>query len=148
MSGVEIARAGPLDAFDLIGLLRDFHASRPMPVDFDPVCVSRTVSQSIADPRRLALVLRVDGRARGLLLAAAFVSPFAPVLLAQELAWWIAPDHRGRAARQMLQAYEDWARETGCAAIAVASLGGQALARFYQIAGFEPAETYYTKKVV
>lgn len=91
-----------------------------------PACHAGTVAQTlrglIASPRGYAAVLELEGP-RGLLLAHAAPSPWAPVLAAEELVWWIAPERRGRWALRMLDDVEAWARDLGAGVLGLSSTG-------------------------
>lgn len=94
----------------------------------------------------LALVCDVEGMAQGLLLARAFEHELAPVFIAQETAWWIEPDHRGRAAMTMLDAYEAWARSRNCVLAGMAGLGeAPEVANLYRRRGYAGTETHFLK---
>lgn len=95
-----------------------------------------------------ALVHAVDGRAQGILLAVAHQHPFGPVWLASETVWWIDPNHRGRSAFAMLDAYEAWAREKRCAYAGMAGMGDDpVIAKLYERRGYVTAETHFLKAV-
>ena len=91
-----------------------------------PTCHGATVAQTvrglIASARGYAAVLDLDGP-EGLLLAHAAPSPWAPVLAAEELVWWIAPARRGRWAIRMLDDLEAWARSCGAGVLGLSSTG-------------------------
>ncbi|MFP4275520.1 MAG: hypothetical protein ACLFRU_10895 [Paracoccaceae bacterium] len=91
-----------------------------------PSCHAGTVAQTVrglmASARGHAALLDLDGP-QGLLLAHAAPSPWAPVLAAEELVWWIAPDRRGRWALRMLDDLEAWARGIGAGVLGLSSTG-------------------------
>jgi GNAT superfamily N-acetyltransferase len=92
------------------------------------------------------LALDVAGQAQGLLLAVAYQHPFGPVWLARETVWWIDPDHRGRAAIAMLDAYEAWAKRKGCAFAGMAGMGEDPdVAKLYLRRGYRAAEKHFLK---
>lgn len=92
----------------------------------------------------LALVL--GEHAQGVLLASAQEHPFGGARYAMETVWWIAPEVRGRAANRMLDAYEQWAREQGCAFCQMAALVTfPGAGRIYERRGYRPVETHFLK---
>ncbi len=128
-----------------VSLLRDFHAASGMPFDYTAAWAAGLFQAHCADPSRAAIVLDVDGVARGVLLAAATDSPLGPFKVAQELAWWVDPEHRG-ASGGMLDLYEHWATEKRCAFAGVASLAAfPRAALIYERRGYSQAETHFIK---
>lgn len=148
MTGAVVVRpARPDERFEVLALCRDFHAASGIPFPFDPAHASRAAQDHIEDPRKLCLVLEVNGALRGVLAASAAISPLSPVRIAQELVFWVDPAHRGRSPRRMLAAYEDWARAEGCAAIGLSGLNDPRVARFFGAAGFALSENKFLKMV-
>jgi GNAT superfamily N-acetyltransferase len=137
--------ARPDERFEVLRLARDFHAASGIPFDFCPAHASRAAQDYIEDPGKLCLALEVSGSLRGVLAASWSISPLAPVKIAQELIFWVDPDHRGRASRRMLVGYEKWARAQGCAAAGLAGLNDPRVARFFGAAGFMSAENKFLK---
>ncbi|MFW8636714.1 GNAT family N-acetyltransferase [Cribrihabitans pelagius] len=133
------------ERFAVLKLARDFHAASGIPFPFDPAHASQTAQSFIEDPDKLCLVLEVSGALRGVLAASWAVSPLAPVRLAQEVIFWLDPQHRGSAARKMLSAYEEWARGQQCDAAGLAALNDPRVSRFFGAAGFKPVENKFLK---
>lgn len=147
MTGVIVRPARPVERFEVLALARAFHAASGIPFAFHAAHASRAAQDYIEDPRKLCLVLEVNGALRGVLAASAAISPLAPVKIAQELIFWVDPAHRGRAPRRMIAAYEEWARAEGCAACGLAGLNDPRVARFFCAAGFAQAENKFLKMV-
>lgn len=146
MSGALIVRpARAAERFGVLALCRDFHRASGIPFAFDPAHASIAAQDHIEAPDKLCLILEVNGALRGVLAASVAVSPLAPVRIAQELVFWVDPAHRGRAARRMLSAYEDWARLKGCAACGLSGLNDPRVARFFGAAGFALTENKFMK---
>jgi GNAT superfamily N-acetyltransferase len=70
---------------------------------------------------------------------------------AQELFWWIAPEHRGSILGvRLLQALERWARDSGCATLTMISLPAledSPAAALYRRMGYRPSEHNFIKRV-
>lgn len=125
-------------------MLRDFHGAAGLPFSFSAPWAAGLFDTHRA-PDRLALVLDIDGRASGVLLAVAGQSPLGPFRIAQELAWWIDPAHRGHGTA-MLDAYEAWAAANRCAYVGVASLAAfPRTDAIYERRGYSRAETHFLK---
>lgn len=142
---VRSARAD--ERFAITALARRFHLASGVPFDFDAAHASMSVAAYISTPRHLCLVNEVDGALRGVLAAQASISPLAPILIAQELVFWIDPEWRGDAARKMIAAYEKWAVSEGCVFAGLSGLNDPLVARFFRGAGFDQAENKFLKKV-
>lgn len=114
---------------------------------FDPAYAERLFKTYLLDQeRRLCLVHDVEGKAQGVLLAYWYDYDFGPVRLSQERVWWIDPDHRGRAALAMIDAYEDWWRAMRCDFGGLAGMGADPLvARLYARRGYRAVETHFLK---
>ncbi|WP_315742849.1 MULTISPECIES: GNAT family N-acetyltransferase [unclassified Bradyrhizobium] len=149
------------DTTRCVELLRSFHGAwrgqvggslvdagaNPARLDFSPDHAERVVRAHLRGGFACAFILDVEGVAEGLLLAAAFEHSFAPLWIAKETAWWIEPQHRGsRAAWQMLDAYESWARERGCVFGGMAGMGDHPyVGMLYRRRSYVGAETHYLK---
>lgn len=113
---------------------------------FDPIYAERLFVRYRVAPRTFCIVYDVDGRAEGILMAHAFEHDFGPVLIAQERVWWIDPNHRGSSAARMLNAYEEWAINSGCKFVGMAGMGEDPIVgELYKRRGFRVAETHYLK---
>ncbi|GAB5431208.1 MAG: hypothetical protein EpisKO_05780 [Epibacterium sp.] len=133
------------ERFEVLAMCREFHAASGIPFPFDAAHASRAAQEYIERPDRLCLVLDVDGALRGLLAASVSISPLSPVRVAQELVFWVAPDHRGRAPKMMLAAYGEWARSQGCAAAGLSGLNDGRVARFFRASGYGLSENKFLK---
>lgn len=139
-----VRRGERRDRQHVVPLLRAFHTASGMPFPFSAPWAAALFDAHCTASDRLALVLD-RGRACGVLLAHCGESPLGPFRIAQEIAWWVDPEHRG-ASGGMLDAYEAWAAERGCAYAGVASLAAFPRASLiYERRGYSPAETHFIK---
>lgn len=130
----------------MVRLLRSAHEAAALPFAFSAPHAAALVDRHIAEPHLLALV--AGETAQAVLLASSQEHPFAALRYAMETVWWIAPEARGKHATDMLAAYEQWAREQGCAFAGMAALSSFPRAGIiYRRAGFREAETHYLKNV-
>lgn len=85
----------------------------------------------------------------GFICAIAATNPISGLLVCEELAWWVEPEHRGSpAGPKLLRSLEDWARQKGCHMLKmVAPAESPEVARFYEKRGLRPAETAYFKRL-
>ena len=112
---------------------------------FDPAYAERLLLVHLM-PRHVCLVLDIDGTAQGVLMATYAEHPFGPVRLARETVWWIEPEYRGRAAVEMLDAYENWACANHCQFIGMAGMGDDPdVGKLYKRRGYRVAETHYLR---
>lgn len=124
-------------------LLKDAHAAAALQFPFSAPHISLMLDAHMAG----GLVLVTGKPAHGVLMAMAFDHPFGAGMWAKETVWYIAPQARGRAAMQMLAAYEAWAVKQGCTAIGMASLASNDVSSLYVRRGYTPAETHFVKSL-
>lgn len=129
------------DRLSVIGLMKDAHAAAGFTFPFSAPHADLLFRQHL----ERGLVLVAGDLAQGVLMAMTFEHPFGAGKWAKETLFYIAPQARGRAAIKMLDAYEAWAREQGCATIGMASLASNDVSRIYERRGYAPAETHFVK---
>lgn len=127
----------------LAGLMEAFAAEARVGLPHDPAQVRVTLAGLIDAPLGYVSALD-DGAPCGLLVGAAGPSPWFAGLLADEMAWWIAPERRGRWARAMLDDFETWARSVGAVAVGMGCLARD-LGVFYERAGYARTECKHMK---
>lgn len=80
----------------------------------------------------------------GFIAAVALTHPLTGELFADEIAWWMEPEHRGsRAAYQMLRALMDWCGQIGVPTLKMIAPAGSQIGTFYERMGFTAVETAY-----
>lgn len=135
------------DRFSMVRLLRDAHAASDLPFKFSAPHALHLVDNHISSKSHLALVF--GEVPAGILLASSQSHPFADVKYAFETVWWIQSDSRGKAATEMLDYYEDWAKYQGCVFAGMAALQTfQRASIIYRRRGYEATETHFLKKLV
>lgn len=142
-SDVRFARNS--DAGSIVDLLRQSHAAARWTFPFDPVRAHALFCHHLQSEKACVLVLESDGAVSGLLMASVFDHPFGAGLCATETVWFIDEKARGRRSLKMLDAYEAWAKEQGCAVICMASLAINDVSRIYIRLGYAPVETHFMK---
>lgn len=92
------------------------------------------------------LLADAHGHTVGMLAIANFPHPLTGEPYADEVAWWVDPEHRkGRAGFYLLRACEDWARQNGLSMIKMVAPFGTDIGKFYERLGYVPVETAYQK---
>jgi len=82
-----------------------------------------------------------------------FVTPcfFSEVVQAVEIVWYVDPDHRGsRKAMEMLDLYEEWAKEHGAVCTNLINLNvlkGDKVAKIYKRKGYRLVENTFVKEL-
>lgn len=94
-------------------------------------------------------VLEVDGVVEGMVGLSLVPLPVSGDLTATEIAWWVAPEHRGGGAGVRLwMAAEAWARAQAAVWIQmIAPHGADDVARMYRKRGYVPLETTWQKRL-
>jgi GNAT superfamily N-acetyltransferase len=138
---------------DIKRLCADFHKASPygdFPVDNDKVEV--LIEKLLTDGQHISIILLANDDTHGtvgILAATTGEILFNREKLAQEILWWIDPEHRkSRHGLELLKAYEYWAHKIGCTAIQMSSLYDPArhtLDKLYTKRGFTQTEQAYIK---
>lgn len=95
------------------------------------------------------VVLQADTEIVGMLVC--FVTPcfFSDVKQAVEIVWYVTPEHRGsKKALQMLEHYEQWAKEQGAVCVNLVNLEilrGDRVAKLYKRLGYHLVENTFMK---
>lgn len=144
-----IRLAGPEDIEDCVRMGRRFFEAAEVGrwFDLDEDCVHRTMA-FLQREHFLAVLDR--GGLVGMIGALAYPCWFNTAhTTAQELFWWVDPDHRGEG-HELLSALEAWALRRGCRTLEMICLDRsrpEALTRLYRRQGFEPKERTFVKEL-
>lgn len=72
---------------------------------------------------------------------------FGTKKVATELGWWVEPEYRKSGiGKELLQAFEAWAKKVGCSLIVMISLDDE-LGKFYEANGYSLSERSYIKEI-
>lgn len=151
-----IRPANPTDKGRVIELLRDSRVGAGFDradgisgftFPFDPAYAARLFAQHTTTASAVCFVHDVNGVAQGVLMGVAFDHPYGPVRVSKDSMWWIDPSHRGgTAAVRMLDAFEAWAKERGCAFGGIAGMGDDPnITRLLERRGYRSAEVHFLK---
>lgn len=125
-----------------VKLLLDFHAATELPFPATVQWADKLYQTARTNPDWKAIE-----RPGGILIGMVGPSLLGPFKVAQELAWWVDPAHRGESVG-MLREYEDWAISKGVFAIEVKSLAKfPRTEALYDRAGYSRMETSWVKWV-
>ena len=149
---MNIRPAVPEDMADLVRMGRAFHAQSSMSrvAEFDETSFATTLAALLlGDVAGAVLVAERDGKLTGMTACLLFPMYFnfaCPA--AQELFWWVEPEHRTGTGVALIDALETAAREAGAKAFLSASIAGlrdEAIARLYARRGYALTENTYIK---
>lgn len=84
----------------------------------------------------------------GMLAIVALPHPLTGRKYADEIAWWVEPEHRGGTlGPKMLRAAEDWATRNGANMVKMVAPAGSDVGSFYERIGYSVVETAYIKRI-
>ena len=153
MSEYTIRDATQEDVLDTVLAVKQFCKEIPHPAwkKFNTNKVNSLVSQLIEIEQGFVKIVTHDDEVVGALIAVMSDIPINDLIFAQELMFWIDPEHRtGRTAFKLVDEYVEWSTNAGCNFIRLSELdnvlGGRAGVLFKR-KGFEPTETAYIRKV-
>jgi RimJ/RimL family protein N-acetyltransferase len=114
--------------------------------------VSALIAKTIAEPSACTIVAEDGDRIIGMAAAVSYNHFLSPsTTMAQELFWWIEPEHRGSGAGLMImRALEDWAKSAGASVMVMVTLHGlghERLDKIYRQDGYAPLEYSYMKRI-
>lgn len=82
----------------------------------------------------------------GMLAIVKLNHPISGKPYAEEIAWWVEPEHQGMGSgRMLLERAEAWARENGCSMVKMVAPAGSDVGHFYEKQGYVVVETAYQK---
>lgn len=117
--------------------------------EIDDDSFSRSLAEMVASENKTVLVAEngagIIGMAGGLVYPLYFNFNH---LTAQEMFWFVLPDHRDGVGAELFKAFEAWAREKGALSITMIALDSnrpKSVARVYKRAGYVPAERSFIR---
>ena len=145
-----VRKINPWEMGDLIALAQHFHAASEIGAEFAPDIFANTMG-GMAQEGRLGAFGMFDGdKMVGCLLGCVLGHFLARAALAQELMWWVEPEHRRNSgAIRLVDLFEKWAKERGAFGIVMASFeltdGDNRLEAIYRKRGYKLLERHYFK---
>lgn len=153
MTDYTIRNATEHDVLDIVLAVKQFCKEVPHPAwgKFDSNKVNDLVTQLVQAPQGFVQIALADDEIVGALIGVVSGIPINSMVFAQELMFWLDPNHRnGKTAPKLIDAYIKWAENMGCNFIRLSELDnildGKAGVLFKR-KGFIPVETAYVKEV-
>ena len=138
-----LRRLGDWEIDDILAMAERFTVEADMKAAFS---VDECAGHWTNLPDKVAIGLYSKDQLVGIL--AGYIAPqfFTGVRLAQELFWYVAPEHRGSfASLKMLDLFEEWAKEKKVFGITMVSLakGSDSVPRLYAKRGYVGIEAHH-----
>ncbi len=105
-----------------------------------------TTRDLLNNPDALVLLAEKDGDVIGMLAAIRFNHPMSGQHIAQEVVWWVDPEHRGTAGIRLLRAAEAWAVAGGAEVLQMIA-PSEKVGKFYAAVGYAPVETVFQRRL-
>ena len=145
----EIRLASAADVDDIVALSEHFLAStdygQRMPTSAAAI---RAFTQRLIDAGDDAAILVATNEAQqpiAMLAIWCYEHPMSAERVAEELAWWVEPSHRGSLGVRLLRRAEAWARAHGAAVMRMVAPTEQ-VGRIYHACGYSPVETLFQRR--
>lgn len=144
-----IRRATKTDIPQLLTMGEQFAAYLGNAVAYS-VARSETVLRGLMD-KGIVFVSEQDGQLNGGIMGLMAPIWYAEALAATELALWVAPDSRtGRVSRELVKAFEEWAKSQGATHITMSDLcieGEYPAGSWFNRLGYRVIERTHAKEV-
>lgn len=144
--------ATPEDAPKVAEMCAKFYgmALSDMLGEYDQQAAQNLVMATSLSGDACTIVAEVDGNMVGALCALSYQHPIKPsVRVAQELFWYVEPEHRkSGVGKGMLTAAEQWAEGLGCRGMIMVTIHGidhERNGAFYERSGYRTLEHSYLK---
>ena len=153
MSDYILRDAIETDVLDIVLAVKQFCKEVPHPAwgRFDSNKVKDLVSSLIDSEAGFVKIVTIDEEVVGALIAAATPVPINSFIFAQELMFWLDPDHRnGKTSPKLIDAYVEWSKAVGCDFVRLSTLDELLDSRvgiIFKRKGFKPIETAYIKEL-
>lgn len=150
-----VRMAIPDDKMRVVRMLKDAHAAAGFGNDENPACypfsaayAERAFLSHTSADNAACIILDIDDRASGVLMARVFDYGLGPIRVAKETVWWVDEAYRGSGAASMLDVYEEWAKSAGASFAGMAALSAAPRAGIiYRRKGYDPVETHFVKSL-
>jgi len=153
MTDYIIRDATEQDVLDIVLSVKQFCKEVPHPAwdKFDSNKVNELVSQLCQIDQGFVKIVEHDNEIVGSLIAVISSVPINSLVFAQELMFWLDPEHRnGKTSMKLIDSYVEWSQKMGCNFIRLSELDnilGSKAGALFKRKGFIPVETAYVKEI-
>lgn len=153
MSDYILRDATEADVLDIVLSVKQFCKEVPHPAwgKFEANKVKDLVTGLIQNELGFVKIVTHEDEVVGALIGCATELPMNSYVFAQELMFWLEPDHRnGKTSPKLIDAYVQWAKDINCDFIRLSTLDELLDSRagiLFKRKGFKPIETAYIKEV-
>jgi len=153
MTDYIIRDATEQDVLDIVLSVKQFCKEVPHPAwdKFDSNKVNELVSQLCQIDQGFVKIVENDNEIVGSLIAVISSVPINSLVFAQELMFWLDPEHRnGKTSMKLIDSYVEWSQKMGCNFIRLSELDnilGSKAGTLFKRKGFIPVETAYVKEI-
>ena len=153
MSDYILRDAIETDILDIVLAVKQFCKEVPHPAwgRFDSNKVKDLVSGLIESENGFVKIVTIDEEVVGALLATATPVAINSFIFAQEIMFWLDPDHRnGKTSSKLIEEYVEWSKAAGCDFVRLSSiedLQGSRVGLLFKRKGFKPIESAYIKEL-
>jgi GNAT superfamily N-acetyltransferase len=102
---------------------------------------------TLVETNRVFVLEGADGAIVGMLAIALTPNLWGDGSIAEEVAWWVEPGHRGGAGLKLLGAGEEWARQQGALVLRMVAPRGSQIGTVYERRGYVPLESIYVLRL-
>lgn len=141
------------DIPELKRMALNFKAHSPykdFPVDEDKIQEFLGKIIEAAPKDAIILMAIVDDKPVGMLVGLSAEFIFSRDKYASELAWWVDPEFRGSAGKELQEAFAYWAKKVGCKYLSMALLENEdakKIKKIYKKLGLVPAEQTWIREI-
>lgn len=148
MTPSRVRPATPADVPAIVAMGATFiETEYPGAVRFNPAQLATLAEALMAGTGSVVFVVEADAALLGMMALQTYAHPMSGDTIATELVWWVNPAARGgRAALQLLDAADRWARQQGATMLQMIAPSDK-VARFYARVGFDKIETHYQRRL-
>jgi RimJ/RimL family protein N-acetyltransferase len=146
-----VRKLRPWELHDLTPFAEAFHGEAKLGGEFsEEVFIHQMASLGQAGRLGAFGIFKDDDRLVGVLIGTIAQHFLSPVLIAQEIMWYVLPEFRqGSGSIRLVKEFENWAKELGAFAIVMASFKGtdsdDRLSAIYEKRGYSLIEQHFFK---
>jgi len=149
-----IRQATTADSYEIVRMTTRFLLSTEYGAMFSADVTPETIGNLIATVLKHGTIFLAElwpegggeKQVIGMLAIVVIPHPLTGRTFADEIAWWVDPEHRnGLTGPYLLRSAEDWARQNGANMVKMVAPAGSTVGAFYERRGYRAVETAYLK---